>query len=733
MTHAINTEKVNVSDRYMQLIHNLHDDKVKINDEKLKIRGSIDIDDHGFICFPDFHFEPEYAEDGLVHGPKLIGKNFGRFMREMPKYINRNSALATCWVGVIQEFMKIGVAKEDRPSKEWHDTVEKYHILQPGFAGMNHLCPDVNIGLELGWKGLLDKVRKYREINQPENTDFYDGEELLLLGIIDWVEAHAKLAEELAEKETDPFHKQNYLRIAGMNHNLATQPPQDFREACQFIAQFQSVDRTYFAGGATNPLDRMLKPYFEKDIAQGKLTEEEAVWYLASLFFNDTHYSQIGGVSPAGDREMTSRISFVILDAMHLLGIPNNMGIRVHAPLENQGDAPEALLRRAVEYTIEDGFGVCYSLEKGITEGYAKNGYPIELGRMRTKCGCNWVAIPGHEYPLQDVTRVNMAMALHYALEDLKAEKEYSIDRLWELFQHHLSIMVNCIKEGYDKHYEVIGRNVPEIVLNLFMYGPIERGLNCANGGVDVLNLNMDGIALATVADSFAAIQQRIVEEKKMTWERLFELLDTDFKDAENERLMLHNIKRFGSPGSIAEDWALKIRDEYVHQVHDTPTPKHHLMTIPGMFSHGDVYMYGKKTPATPNGRHNGDPISHSSEPDPGFARGIDTFSPALKANAVAKTQAGYGNSAPLHLDIDTGLIENEGGVDALVALIHAHEQMDGTLINMNCVSKEKLLKAHEDPSAYPDLVVRVTGYSAFFASLSKEYRQQIVDRFLSA
>lgn len=94
-------------------------------------------------------------------------------------------------------------------------------------------------------------------------------------------------------------------------------------------------------------------------------------------------------------------------------------------------------------------------------------------------------------------------------------------------------------------------------------------------------------------------------------------------------------------------------------------------------------------------------------------------------------TQAGYGNSAPLHLDIDTGLIQHSGGVDALVALIHAHEQAGGTLINMNCVSKEKLLKAHEDPKAYPDLVVRVTGYSAFFASLSKEYRQQIVDRFL--
>ena len=82
-----------------------------------------------------------------------------------------------------------------------------------------------------------------------------------------------------------------------------------------------------------------------------------------------------------------------------------------------------------------------------------------------------------------------------------------------------------------------------------------------------------------------------------------------------------------------------------------------------------------KQLEATPNGRFAGEPISHSSEPDPGFARGVDTFSPVLKANAVAVSQAGYGNSAPLHLDIDTGLLENAGGADALVALIHAHEQ----------------------------------------------------------
>jgi formate C-acetyltransferase len=41
-------------------------------------------------------------------------------------------------------------------------------------------------------------------------------------------------------------------------------------------------------------------------------------------------------------------------------------------------------------------------------------------------------------------------------------------------------------------------------------------------------------------------------------------------------------------------------------------------------------------------------------------------------------------------------------------------------------------MAAHEDPERFPELVVRVTGYSAFFASLSREYRQQVVDRFLT-
>lgn len=55
---------------------------------------------------------------------------------------------------------------------------------------MNHLCPDMEIGLREGWKGLLEKIRYYRKKNNPPDPDFYEGEEQLVLGILEWVKAH---------------------------------------------------------------------------------------------------------------------------------------------------------------------------------------------------------------------------------------------------------------------------------------------------------------------------------------------------------------------------------------------------------------------------------------------------------------------------------------------------------------------------------------------------------------
>lgn len=288
----LNTDKVILSPLYSQRINNLHEDKLKINDIKMQQIGHLDFDDWGFVHYPDFKFEakPNHPS-GIVFGYVALGEHLRRFFNEIPKYINKNSALA-------QE------------------------------------------------------------------------------------------AGKMAEVETDEATRKNLLEMADINAWLVNNPPRTLREACQFIAHFQTLDRTYFVGGALDQLDEALRPFYDKDINDGILTDEQAVWYIASLFFNDTHYSQIAGLTPDGCRDMTSRMSFIILDAMHYLRIPANIALRVNDKVN------PVLLKRSLEYIMEDGTGVSYSCNVGCEQGYARNGFPIQLARMRCKVGCNWTAIP---------------------------------------------------------------------------------------------------------------------------------------------------------------------------------------------------------------------------------------------------------------------------------------------------------------------------------------------------
>lgn len=710
---------------FHQLIQDIKRTKLEFNDLKIKGWGHHDSDDHGWVPLERPEFEPEVdAECGLSTGPALIGRNFRSWLAIHPVYIHPSSALAGAW---ISPATRIGEWR-DKP-RDLADLWEKYNIVQPGVFGMNHFGPDMTIGLDLGFGGILEKIRQYRTLNAPLDTGFYDGEEEVVLGMREFIKRHAEEADRLTHRAHDDFQKNNYAELASMNRWLVDNPPRTLREAVQFLAWFQTFDRMYFMGGAMQQIDTLLLPYYIKDKSNGILTDDdELVWYLVSLLFNDTHYHQIGGPSPADGHDVTNPISFALLEAMHESGIPSNVALRLYDGID------EDLFDRAVRYLFEDGTGVSFSCANGLDSGFVRNGYPLQLARLRGKVGCNWTALPGIEYCLQDVTKTCLVAPFLVAFYEMVEDKarENSIDLLWEKYAAHLEIGVETIKRGFDWHYEHKHSNVPEMVLNLFCHGPLERGLDISAGGADIYNFTLDASGLATVADSFGAVEQRIVNEKRLNWETVAELLRTDFSGKEKERLMLKNIRRFGSGDSLSDGWADKIAALFTELVKRSPTPKHRFNVIPGIFSHGIVYVLGKNLGATPNGRHAGAEISHSADPDPGFmADGTGALT--AKSNAVARVQPGWGNSAPLQVDMDSRLAKELGGIEMVKAYLKAHNQMGGTLININVVSKEMLLAAHDDPEKYPDLVVRVTGYSAFFKSLSKEYRQQVVDRFLAA
>ena len=689
--------------------------------------GAWDNDDHGRVpAPPDFQFVPTSNHpSGGFFGAAACGRSFRALLEQHPVYVDPMASLAG---GYMTYFMKSRQPNwnPDLDYSRLHADQQRYGIIH-GIGGAQHFAPDLALGLDLGFGGLLDKTRRYRELN-ANNPDaepgFYDGLEDTLLGLRNWMERTIAACREIAATGSRPGLRENLLQMAEMNEWLLAGAPRTFREACQWIAWYQMVARMYNGSGALDQLDEKLRPFYERDSAAGILTDEEATFHLACLLLNDTQYSQIGGPGADG-RDVTSRVSFLILEAAHLLKTPSNLAVRVHDGLD-----PE-FFHLAVRYLVEDKVGApLFMGDKGLVEGFVKNGYSVELARQRVKVGCHWCAIPGREYTLNDVVKINFASVFEVALYEMKTDPSAQPNTadLWERFLKHLRRGIHTVGEGLEFHLDHMWEVFPELPLDLLCHGTIEKGRDASHGGVEFYNMCLDGTALATVADSFAAIEQRVEKEKKLTWEELMGHLRNDFAGAEQVRLMLKSIPRYGSGGSRADEYAVRITKTFAQMVKDEEK-SHWFKMIPGLFSWANTIGLGKMVGATPNGRHAYAPISHGANPDPGFA---GSGAPTAMAVAIAAVQPGYGNTAPLQLELDPGLARDEYGIPAIEALIRGHVALGGTQMNLNVLNKEQILEAHEDPSKYPDLIVRVTGFSAYFGSLSKEFRQLVVDRLIS-
>ena len=761
----MNTSLLDTKLSYADRLEILRTRKLEYTRRKQQVRGAMDFDDHGLILPPEETwqlvqcvsgsgvsmtdvlmktFQPKANHpSGGFFGPRACGENFRALLEVHPVFLDPLGSLAGAYMVNFMSYRTVAW-KPELDYSHLEPTHRKYQILH-AIGGVQHMCQDMAIGMRLGWGGLLEKVRHYRGVNQA--PEFYAGLEHVVLGMQDWIARHAEAARRMAD-EDGPM-AENLREIAETNEHLVTRPPRTFREACQWILWHLLAARMYNGSGSLGRLDVLLEPYYEADVQAGRLCDEEAVFHVANLLLRDSAYLQLGGPDASG-KEVARPVSFLILEAAHRLRIPANVGVCVGKDVDPQ------LVRRGVEILLEDRTGVPKFLGVDNTvAGFARNGFPVELARERVYAGCHWLAIPGREYALMDIIKLNFAAILDVALREMLEKKrgqvqfvrstlravpanwtcplfsvaEPSVAGLWDRLAAHLRRAVAAVAEGIDFHFEHMHEVFPELVLDLLAHGPIEKGLDASHGGVQYYTFGVDGAALATAADSLAAVETRIEIERRMTWRELLAYLDSDWAgpDGERARRTMLSVPRYGSGGSRADAWAVRIVRTFADAVKQQRTPGGHMM-IPGLFSWALSIPLGKRLGATPDGRRAGAPISHGANPNNGFRR---DGAPTALAAAVAAVQPGYGNTAPLQLDLDPGLSNTPDDVTNVAALIRGHFDLGGTQVNINILDREQLLEAHKDPGRYPDLIVRVTGFSAYFASLSPEFRQMVIDRIV--
>ena len=696
-------------------------EQTKVKQERL---GSRDEDDYGLVLPPEnFKVDlPVRDATGQWSGPRSWAANFCWLMENHPCYIDPDDAIAGRWMFMLSR-MRLGyqLSRSNFAFDYSHlEPLQKKYDITTGIGKDAHFAPDYQIGLDLGWGGLLEKVRaaKRRFAKDAYAVELMEAEETAILGIIAWIRRLAAAADDRAMTEDDPVRRSNLIEMARVCNKISDAKPDTFREAVQWIAVFNMASRTYNRDGAGGQLDEILRPYYERDKAAGILTDEDAEFLCFCLLLNDPHYYQIGG--PAGDgTDQTSRMSYIILEAAAKLKSSCNLTIRVWDGMDR------GLFRRGVEILLENRLGYPrFSGDKALVEGFMKNGYSAELARRRIAVGCNWMSLPGMEYTLNDVVKINIAKVFEVAFAE-----SGSLAELEENYRKHFKAVVDVTARGIDFHLEHQYLNEPELLLNLVSHGPIEKGMDVSHGGAMYYNMAIDGAGLAVVADSFGALEERISAEGELTFDEIKNAVSADFagEDGERIRQLLSSSGRYGAGGTAADRWAVKLTEILNDEIAGHVTPNGFKL-IPGWFTWADTLRFGKVVGATPNGRKAGEPISHGANPLPGFRK--DGALTAM-ACAIASVQPGYGNTAPWQLEVDIGLADEPDAVDKLMALIDGHFKLGGTLVNINVVDAEKIIEAHKDPSKYPDLVVRVTGFTAYFNSLSPAFRELVVKRLV--
>lgn len=731
---------------YQDRLAEMRKTKIKHTLEKREQNGYTDMDDYGTVPFPqDYSFSPIYSEDGSFYGYSGMAENYCRLLDAHPAYVDPYEMLCGRWrdmlvnyrgdLHYLPEWRKNDPALKklldggvtNQWSKRWNEKKYPYDDLKPlqklynittGIDSDSHFACDYRIGFELGFGGFLEKIRKYRKIN-PDKSAFYDAEEQVVLAIIRFVDRHIAEISRLLETETEPEIVNSLSEMKTVCENIRLDAPKTFHEACQWAAFFNCVSRIYTRDGAGFQLDGLLYPYYKNDVEKGILDDEKAKFLIANLLLIDPHYYQISGVDE-NDRDMTNRLSYLVLEAADSINISCNVTVRCH---EN---CDKAFFDKAVYYLLKNKNGwPRFASDKNLCEGFMKNGVIKDIARQRIAVGCNWMCVPGIEFPMNDTVKINIAKVFSVALEEMRGMTEKSSEKLFEIYEKHLLKAVDVTAKGINLHLDNVWDVTPELVMNLMMKNTLEKGEDISRCA-ELYTVGIDGAGLAVTADSFGAICERIEAQKLLSWEQLYEALDSDFAD-ERIRVLLASTPKYCGGDTVSDRWAKRLTESWVKAVTGYEMPQGRKL-VPGWFSWARTIEYGKCIGATPNGRRSGDPISHGANPNPGFRKdGAVT----AQSNGIAAVQCGYGNTAPLQLEFDPGLCDDEFGISVVGSLIKTHFENGGTLININVLDKEKILAANEDPYLYPDLVVRVTGFTAYFASLSPQFRQLVVDRFL--
>lgn len=615
-------------------------------------------------------------------------------------------------------------------------------------------------------KGLLDfkkdVIRSIQNLDFLKDADAYKKKEELRAmeiaadALIHFAERHADLARRLAKKESNIKRRRDLEKITDVCTRVPAHAPRDFWEALQhywFIHLGVIIELNPWDAFNPGRLDQHLYPFYEKGLADGTLTKEEAKELLQAFWikFNNqpappkvgvtaeesatyTDFALIntGGVKADG-ADAVNELSYLILDVVEEMRLtqPSSM-------VQISKKTPDRFLKRAVEI-IRTGFGQpsVFNTDEIIQE-LLRQGKLVEDARNGGASGCVETGAFGKEsyiltgyFNMPKVLEITLNNGLDprtgkkIGLETGDPAELSSFDELFEAFRKQLDYFVDIKIKGNDIIERLYAERLPVPFLSLLIADCIAKGKDYNDGGARYNTDYIQGVGLGTTTDSLTAIKYNVFDKRHVTMKELLEILKVDFNRYENFRQrLLNKTPKYGNDEDYADQFMKAIFEVYFDAIDGRPNTKggHYRINLLPTTVH--IY-FGKVVGATPDGRKAREPLSEGVSP----VQGADRKGPTAVIKSVAKIDHVRTGGTLLNQKFTPQLLADETGIDKLAQLIRTFFKLDGHHMQFNVISSDMLRDAQKHPERYRNLIVRVAGYSDYFVDLGVDLQNEIIKR----
>jgi len=593
---------------------------------------------------------------------------------------------------------------------------------------------------------------------------FYDAALIALDAAATLIRRYADLAEQMA-LDAAPPRRAELLDLAGVCRWLAEHPARDFREALQatwflFVLVQMESNASSFSPGR---LDQYLLPYLAADLSSGRLTLAAAQTWLEHFWlkFNEIVLLRssasaryfagfpigfnivLGGQLPDGPfgdaqgrRDATNVLSYMCLRAQAALGPTQpNLSVRIHA------SSPQEFLRTAA-FVIGKGSGMPQIFnDEVIIPGQIRRGIGREDALNYAVVGCVELSIPGKALGWSDAAMFNMVRVLELTLfggKDPQTGEQIglptpsldqlgSLEALEQAYDAQLVHFVSLMIRGCGVVERIHAEMLPSPFLSLVIEDCIARGQDVTAGGAHYNFSGVQGVQIANVADSLAAVEQAVFAEKWVSPDELLAALRADWEgyDLLRQRL-IHQVPKYGNDDDQVDRFARRWGNRYSELVEQYTTWRGGVYQ-PGFYTVSAHVPMGANVGATPDGRRRGEPLA-----DGGLSpsAGRDYRGATAVLRSVSKLRLDLAsNGTLLNMKFLPAFFSSKGALDKFVLLLRGFCRLKIPHVQFNVVSAETLRRAQAHPEEYRGLVVRVAGYSAYFTELDHDLQNEIISR----